>query len=69
MVSFTIYNVLVCLLVLAVGFMLFRTFFDNMVGKEGFAQLEKFVVKTNGDAYDDFYAQIYDSIHLPDPQK
>ena len=69
MVSFTIYNVLVCLLVLAVGFMLFRTFFDNMIGKEGFAQLEKFVVKTNGDAYDDFYAQIYDSIHLPDPKK
>ena len=33
---------------------------------EGFAQIEKFVLKKNNDSYDDFYAKIYDNIHLPD---
>lgn len=32
---------------------------------EGFAQIEKFVLKKNNDSYDDFYAKIYDSIHFP----
>jgi predicted TPR repeat methyltransferase len=40
-----------------------------MIGKEGFTQSEKFVLKKDADSYDDFYAQIYDSIHLPDPKK
>jgi SAM-dependent methyltransferase len=40
-----------------------------MIGKEGFAQSEKFVLKKDADSYDSFYAQIYDSIHLPDSTK
>ena len=65
----TLYNILIYLLIAAVGLFLFRTFFDTMIGKEGFAQLEKFVLKKDSDTYDEFYAQIYDSIHLPDPEK
>ena len=66
---FTIHNILIYLLVVAVGLILFRTFFDTMIGKEGFTQSEKFVLKKDTDSYDGFYAQIYDSIHLPDPTK
>lgn len=65
----TIHNILIYLLVAAVALLLFRTFFDTMIGKEGFAQSEKFILKKDADAYDKFYAQIYDSIHLPDPAK
>jgi len=57
------------LLVAAVGLIIFRKFFDTMIGKEGFAQSEKFVLKKDADSYDSFYAQIYDSIHLPDSTK
>ena len=65
----TIHNILIYLLVAAVGLLLFRTFFDTMIGKEGFAQSEKFILKKDADSYDKFYAQIYDSIYLPDPEK
>ena len=65
----TIYNILIYLLIAAVGLILFRNFFDTMIGKEGFAQSEKFVLKKDADSYDTFYAQIYDSIHLPDSKK
>lgn len=33
---------------------------------EGFTQMQKFILKRNEDAYDKFYAHIYDEIHLPD---
>lgn len=66
---FTIYNILIYLLIAAVCLLLFRTFFDTMIGKEGFAQSQKFVLKKDADSYDTFYAQIYDSIHLPDSKK
>ena len=62
----TIDNILIYLLVAAVGLIIFRKFFDTMIGKEGFAQSEKFVLKKDANTYDTFYAQIYDTIHLPD---
>jgi len=65
----TIHNILIYLLVAAVGLIIFRKFFDTMIGKEGFAQSEKFILKKDADSYDSFYAQIYDSIHLPDSTK
>lgn len=34
--------------------------------KEGFTQMSKFILKRDADAYDDFYAHIYDQIHLPE---
>lgn len=62
-------NILVNLFILAVGFLLFRLFADNVISKEGFVQKEKFVLKKDGQTYDDFYAQIYDKIHSPNPTK
>lgn len=66
---FTIHNILIYLLVAAIGLLIFRKFFDTMIGKEGFAQSEKFVLKKDAGVYDTFYAQIYDNIHLPDSKK
>jgi SAM-dependent methyltransferase len=34
--------------------------------KEGFVQMHKFILKRDADAYDEFYAHIYDKIHLPE---
>ena len=34
--------------------------------KEGFVQMQKFILKQDADAYDEFYAHIYDKIHLPE---
>ncbi len=33
---------------------------------EGFTQKESFTLKMDGDSYDDFYAKIYDKLHLPE---
>lgn len=35
---------------------------------EGFSQKERFIVKTDSNIYDDFYAQAYDAIHKPVPR-
>ncbi len=33
---------------------------------EGFTQMQKFILKRDAAAYDEFYAHIYDKIHLPE---
>jgi len=33
---------------------------------EGFSQNERFVLKRDSDAYDEFYVKIYDTLHLPE---
>lgn len=33
---------------------------------EGFVQMQKFILKRDADSYDEFYAHIYDKIHLPE---
>lgn len=33
---------------------------------EGFSQNDNFILKTNNDIYDDFYGEIYDTIHKPE---
>ena len=52
--------ILVVLAILAVIMTLFR---KKMI--EGFTQTERFVLKSDGESYDDFYAKVYDRIHLP----
>ena len=52
--------ILVVLAILAVIMTLFR---KKMT--EGFTQTERFVLKSDGESYDDFYAKVYDRIHLP----
>lgn len=47
---------------------LFAIYLFRKFGKkefsEGFTQMEKFILKQNDKSYDDFYAHIYDEIHL-----
>lgn len=62
-------QILVNLFILAVCILVFKFFSDKVIKKEGFVQLEKFVLKKDGQSYDDFYAQIYDKIHFPNPKK
>ena len=62
-------QILVNLFILAVLFLVFKYFSNNVIAREGFTQQEKFVLKRDGQSYDDFYAQIYDKIHLSKPEK
>ena len=62
-------QILINLFILAVCILAFKYFSDKVIMKEGFVQQEKFVLKKDGKSYDDFYAQIYDKIHSPDPKK
>jgi SAM-dependent methyltransferase len=52
--------ILVVLALLALIMTLFRKKIT-----EGFTQTERFVLKSDGESYDDFYAKVYDRIHLP----
>lgn len=62
-------QILINLFILAVLMLIVRYFNDTVVLTEGFVQKEKFVLKKDGKSYDDFYAQVYDKIHSPDPKK
>ena len=42
--------------------------FDLSGSHEGFSQDERFVAKYNTEVYDEFYAEIYDKIHIPQNQ-
>jgi SAM-dependent methyltransferase len=61
--SKTLFNILVVLALLAIVYNIYKIASPKL---EGFAQIEKFVLKKDNAAYDDFYAKIYDSIHLPE---
>lgn len=59
-------SVMVNLVILAV-FVLASKFIWKSINKhEGFTQNEPFILKSGADAYDDFYAEAYDDIFLPD---
>ena len=62
-------QILINLFILAVCILTFKYFSDKAIMKEGFVQQDKFVLKKDGKSYDDFYAQIYDKIHSPDPKR
>ncbi len=49
-------------------FILYKLFSKDGRGKEGFSQNEKFVLKRDMDAYDQFYVKIYDTLTLPGPR-
>ena len=58
---------LLLLLALAVIIILFyKSYFKKGLGQEGFQQKEKFILKENGETYDDFYGEIYDTLMLPE---
>jgi len=58
-----IFIVLVILAMLYLGILFYK---KNMTLKlEGFSQMEKFVLKSDAEKYDDFYVQIYDKLMQP----
>lgn len=61
--SKTIFYILVILALISIIFNIYKISSPKI---EGFSQIEKFVLKKDNDSYDDFYAKIYDNIHLPE---
>jgi SAM-dependent methyltransferase len=59
-------QILLLLTIIIVFFLIYKLFRINNKNNEGFTQNEKFVLKQNGDIYDDFYVQIYPEIYLPE---
>jgi SAM-dependent methyltransferase len=58
---------LLLLLAMAIVVLLFyKSYFKQKNGQEGFQQKEKFILKENGETYDDFYGEIYDTLMLPE---
>ena len=58
---------LLLLLALAIIIVYFyKSWFKKSLGQEGFQQQEKFILKENGETYDDFYGEIYDTLMLPE---
>jgi SAM-dependent methyltransferase len=58
---------LLLLLALAIIIIFFyKSWFKKTLGKEGFQQKEKFILKENDETYDDFYGEIYDTLMLPE---
>lgn len=61
-------RMLVILLIIIGSIMLYKNFYSSQLGKEGFEQKDKFVLKRNENVYDSFYAEIYDKLHKPENQ-
>jgi SAM-dependent methyltransferase len=50
------------------GIALYKQFYSSQLGKEGFEQKDKFILKRDENVYDSFYAEIYDKLHKPENQ-
>jgi SAM-dependent methyltransferase len=59
-------RVLVILLIIIFFITLYKKIYCSQLGKEGFEQNEKFVLKRDENVYDNFYAEIYDKLHKPE---
>ena len=57
-------KILICTIFLIMFIVLFKDV--KLLKKEGFEQNDKFLVKTGLDIYDDFYADVYDSLVFSD---
>jgi SAM-dependent methyltransferase len=62
----TIASIMVNLVLLAVFVLVSKLIWTSVKKHEGFTQNEPFILKTGADVYDDFYAEAYDDIFLPD---
>lgn len=61
-------RMLVILLIIIGCIMLYKNFYSSHLGKEGFEQKDKFILKRDESIYDNFYAEIYDKLHKPENQ-
>lgn len=62
----TIASIMVNIVLLAVFVLASKLIWTNVKKHEGFTQNEPFILKTGANVYDDFYAEAYDDIFLPD---
>jgi SAM-dependent methyltransferase len=62
----TIASIMVNLVLLAVFVLASKLIWTSVKKHEGFTQNEPFILKTGANVYDDFYAEAYDDIFLPD---
>ena len=66
------YNILFEILLILSLIIFTMLFYKSFIKKnihadvEGFQQQEKFILKENGETYDDFYGEIYDNLMLPE---
>jgi SAM-dependent methyltransferase len=59
-------RILVILSIVIILILLYKHLYCSQIGKEGFEQKEKFILKHNENIYDNFYVEIYDKLHKPD---
>lgn len=59
-------SIMLNLVFLAVFMLASKYIWTSINRAEGFTQNEQFILKTGADVYDDFYAETYDDIFLPD---
>ena len=61
-----LFELLILLAVVVLVFLFYKSLYKKKLGREGFQQQEKFVLKENANIYDDFYGEIYNTLMLPD---
>lgn len=61
-----LFEILILLAFSVVMLLLYKSYLKKKSGQEGFQQREKFILKENGETYDDFYGEIYDTLMLPE---
>ncbi len=62
----TMASIMVNIVLLAVFVLASKFIWNTVKIHEGFTQNEPFILKSGADAYDEFYAEAYDDIYLPD---
>jgi SAM-dependent methyltransferase len=61
----TLLQILLLLAFVVLAYLVYITFIKRKTVNEGFQQEDRFILKTNADAYDNFYGEIYDTLMLP----
>jgi SAM-dependent methyltransferase len=61
-----LFEILLLLAMAVIILLFYKTYFKKKIDQEGFQQQEKFILKENGETYDDFYGEIYDTLMLPE---
>lgn len=60
-----LFELLIMFALAIVTILLYKSYYKKERCQEGFQQKEKFILKENGDTYDDFYGEIYDTLMQP----
>ncbi len=58
-------RLLILNIIIFLGYMVYKHYYGKSIFNEGFTQNGRFVLKHNTDIYDDFYVNIYESVHPP----